>query len=106
MVNSTNPNSLDKTHQITGCEKCIKDSETIKQWDKEYNERARLNPKVAICEVWKKHLYLNKPTELNDKNLNKIFTSGHGTMNPHTLTDIEWNKFQNWLNSAITKSNY
>lgn len=107
IISATKPFQLEKTHQFHKINRRISDPEKIIElWNNYYKKIVDSNPEVAICEIWNKHKYLINPPELDDKNLNGIFNTGHGTMNPHTLTDNEWNKFKKWLNLTITKSNY
>ncbi|MFZ2205504.1 MAG: hypothetical protein WAV23_02855 [Minisyncoccia bacterium] len=69
----------------------------INLWDAEYKKRARDLGKFAICKVWKNELELNKPRNISNKELTKIFGRIPGTMNPPKLTDEEWGKFKTWL---------
>ena len=99
-----------KTHSIIPKEEtknATNDEEIIKFWDKAYMERSNNYPKVAICKVWNKHLYLDTPPILTEKTLRSVFGRIPGVQNPPALKGNEWDNFQKLiLNKVDNKKSF
>lgn len=72
----------------------MKGTNSVCEWNKSYEERAKSYPDVAICNIFNNHLYLHNPPALKPSAMKKIFKNIPGTRNPRKLKEEEWSKFQ------------
>jgi hypothetical protein len=90
MVDQTQCFPIFQTHQFAN-------TNDVSIWNREYKNRSKRNPVVAICKYWNNIVDVEQPMPLTDDIQNEIFGRIPVTRNPPQLSVLEWTRFQEWL---------
>lgn len=84
LVDGNHPMPLEMTHQESKGLSCVTDANHVQLWDREYQKRAKQNPRFVVCRPVFRKLSWAAPV-VEDADLKHVFGYIPGTQNPGKL---------------------